>query len=210
MPPNNLNIQNRSDSGQFQSENYQPSTINLQHLWSLQPNEPAVDYNLFTAWLQLPSPRQFPKAASALGCSLHRLRRLSARHNWKSRAAAFDQYRANTSSLALDQLLRDETQDWHARLERFRIQEWLLHEEMIQTASAALHQIRKRPGLPRLGDVLKIIELGFTLGRLACGMPLDPAAEPKPQPPSGYLDAEAALLKIYGSDDSGNPTNHDP
>jgi hypothetical protein len=44
--------------------------------------------------------------------------------------------------------------------------------------------------------------LAFSLGHLACGMPLDPTAETKPQLPSGYLDAEAALLKIYGPDDS--------
>jgi hypothetical protein len=76
---------------------------------------------------------------------------------------------------------------------------------MIQTAFEALHQIQKRPSLPSLGDLVKIIDLAFTLGRLACGMPLDPAAEAKPDPPSGYPDAEAALLKIYGPDDSSKP-----
>jgi hypothetical protein len=204
-PPVPPKIENRSDSGQFRSENPQPLILNTPHPWNLQPNEPPVDYSLFAAWLQLPAPRRLRKAASALGCSLHRLRRLSTRHNWKTRAAAFDQYRASTSSRALDQFLRDETRDWKERVERFRIEEWLLHEEMIQAAFEALHQLRKRPGLPSLGDLLKIIELASRLGRLACGMPLDPAAEAKPDPPSGYPDAEAALLKIYGPDDSSKP-----
>ena len=149
-PPDPTKIENRSDSGQFRSENPQPSPLNPQPPWSLQPNEPAVDYNLFAAWLQLPSPRHFRKAASSLGCSFYRLRRLSARHNWKTRAAGFDHYRASTSSLALDQLLRDETQDWKGRLERFRIQEWLLHEEMLQTAMRPFTKSRSVPASPVL------------------------------------------------------------
>ena len=176
-----------------------------QFLWSLQPNESAADYQLFAAWLQLPPPRRSRKAATASGCSLYRLRKLSARHNWKTRAAAFDNHRANAASLALDQLLREETLSWKERAERFRLQEWLLHEEMLQAATLAAREIQKRPGRASLNDVVKLYDLASVLGRRACGLPLDPTAAAEPEPPSPYLDFEAALRKVYGQDNSGKP-----
>jgi len=182
--------------------NDQPSAGNLPYLWSLRPNEPAADYQLFTAWLPIPAPRKFRSCAESLGCSVHRLRRLSARHNWKTRAAAFDNHRASLASLALDQLLRDERSTWKDRAERFRLKEWLLYEEMLHAAHAAAAALRKRPRLASLRDIISLYELAFRLGRLATGLPLEPSATPEPAAPSGYLDAEAALKKIYGSDDS--------
>jgi hypothetical protein len=180
------------------------------HPWSLQPNEPTAAYQLFTAWLQLPPPRRFRSAAATLGCSIYRLRRLSSHYHWKGRAAAFDQHHANISSLALDQLLRDEQSSWKERTERFRIQEWLLHEEMLRAASAAVAELLKRPCLPSLRDIIKLYELAFQLGRLACGLPLDPGDQSAPVAPSTRPDVEAALNKIYGPDDSAQPTTSPP
>jgi hypothetical protein len=216
---------NRSDFGQFRTDSTptapsdpklcspsvsltpatisnQPSTLNTSPLWSLQPNEPAADYQLFAAWIQLPTPRHFPKAAGVLGCSLHRLRRLSARHNWKGRAAAFDNHRAKAFSLALDQLLHEETSGWKERAERFRLQEWLLHEQMLQAASHAAREIRKRPGRVSVNDIVKLYELALVLGRSACGVPFDLPATGRPGPSPPHPDFEAALHKIYGQNDS--------
>jgi hypothetical protein len=197
--------ENRSDFGQKRTdslpqspESDPPSTLSSQRVWSLQPNEPAADYQLFAAWLQIPPPRRFTTTAAMLGCSLHRLRRLSARHHWKPRAAAFDRHRASAASLALDQLLRNETSDWKERVERFRLQEWLLHEEMLQAASEAVRQLRKHPGRASLSDIARLFDLASVLGRRACGMPLDPPAAAKFDPPFSRPDVEAALQKIYG------------
>ena len=214
-------IEKRSDFGQFWSDSMPgtpldgragstnaPSpfgTLNPQHPWSLQPNEPPADYQIFVAWLQLPVPRRFRKAAVPVGYSLHRLRQLSARHNWKTRAAAFDHYRANAASLALDQLVRDETANWKERAQRFRLQEWQLHEDMLEATSEAIRQLRKHPARISLNDLVKLYDLASILGRRACGMPLEPAVAAESNPPSSYLDFEAAPRKVYGPDNSSKP-----
>ncbi len=198
-------IENRSDFGQFwtgfvpNSSSEGAASSEPQTLWSPQPGEPPADYQLFAAWLQLTPPRRSRNAAAALGCSVHRLRRLCARYRWKTRAAAFDRRRASSVALALDQLLRDETSDWRGRAERFRLQEWLLHEQMLQAASDAIAQLRKHPRRASLSDIVKLHELAFALGRRACGMPLDPPPAARPEPPPRRPDVQAALRKIYGS-----------
>jgi hypothetical protein len=168
-------------------------------LWSRQPGEPAADYQLFAAWLRLPAPRPLTKSAGALGCSLHRLRRLGVRHNWRTRAAAFDNHRADAASAALDQLLRDEKLDWQERAHRFRLQEWRLHKQMAKAAQAAVREFRKHPGRASLAELTRLIELTSLLGRRSSGMPLDPAAA-SPAPPPDRIEVEEALRKIYGSD----------
>jgi hypothetical protein len=200
-PPSDSRAYSPGTPSTLETFNHQPSTLNPQHAWSFHPDELAADYQIFTAWLQLSAPRRFAKAATALGCSVYRLRRLSARHNWKTRAAAFDNHRANAASLALDQLLRDEVLDWKERAERFRLQEWLLHEEMLQAASEAVRELRKHPGRASLNDIVKVIDLAFILGRTACGMPLEPAKPAEFEPPFSQPDIEAALNKIYGQND---------
>jgi hypothetical protein len=202
--------ENRSDSGQFRSENSPPSLPSIsQQLWSRRQSESAVDYQLFTAWLQLAAPRHFRKAAESLGCSVYRLRRLAALHDWKSRAAAFDNFRALLASQALEQLLSDEKLNWQERAERFRNQEWALHEEMLHSAFQILQDLKNRPRRSSLKDLLALLDLASVLGRRATGLPLDPAAaSTKPQEYEPHYDAEYALNKIYGSDsstDAGEP-----
>lgn len=198
--------ENRSDFGQKRSDSdpATPHSASCAPLfpWSLQPNEAAADYQLFAAWLQLPSPRRFRNAASALGCSLYRLRRLSARHHWKTRAAAFDNDRANAASRALEELVRAETSDWKERVERFRHQEWLLHEDMLRAASEAARQLQKHPSRASLNDLIKLYELASVLGRRACGMPLEPPAAANFEPPFLRPEFEAALDRIYGPSDA--------
>lgn len=179
------------------------STINQQlstNLWSLQPGEPATDYQVFAAWLQLPPPRAFRNAAAALKCSVQSLRRLAARCNWRSRAEAFDDHRAAATSKALDQLLYDEIVDLKQRAERFRDQEWLLHEEMLEVARAVARELKTHPRRISITELTRLLDLASNLGRRATGLPLDRVNETPPLRPN--WDAEAALRKIYG--DSGS------
>ncbi len=195
-----------ADCAQDQSDPIpQPSTLPSQPIWSFQPNEPAADYQLFAAWLQLPAPRHLRQAAATLGCSLYRLRQLSRRHDWTTRADEFERHRASAASLALDQLVSNETTCWKERVLRFRIQEWLLHEEMLQTASNIVRQLQKHPRRASLNDLVNLINLASALGRRACGMPLDLGAGTESESPPSYPDFEAALRKIYGTTDFCKP-----
>jgi hypothetical protein len=199
-PPNPQLPSNHTDFGHFRTDstiNNPPSTINSLDLWQRQPNEPAADYQLFTRWLELPAPRRFTTTAAILGASVYRLRRLAALHNWRSRAAAFDNHRADASSRALDQLLQQETLDWKKRAEQFRLQEWALHEEILQAAEVAAREVRKHPNRVSLHGLVKLYELASTLGRRAVGLPLD-YVPPKTEPPALRPDVEEALRKVYG------------
>ena len=173
--------------------------------YSRQPDEDPVDYQLFAAWLQLPLPRPGRKAAAAaLGCSRHRLSRLFTRQRWKTRTTAFDNHRAHAASRALDELLRQESKDWHERARNFRAQEWLLHEQMFASATAAFARFEAHPGRASLTDAIRLLELSSVLGRRACGLPLNPGAS-KPEPPVIYPDVEACLRKIYGDENEASP-----
>jgi hypothetical protein len=137
------------------------------------------------------------KAAIALGCSVQRLRRLSRQHNWPARCDAFDNHRASAMSRALDQILNDEISDLKQRAERFRLQEWLLHEEMLEAARAVVRDLKSHPRRVTIKDLTRLFDLASTLGRRAAGLPLDSASH-EALPPRPNWDAEAALKKIYG------------
>ena len=110
-----------------------------------------------------------------------------------------DNHRATATSLALDQLLKDEATDWKERAERFRLQEWLLHEEMVEAALAAVREFKKNPNRIKLTDLVRLLDLASVLGRRATGLPLDPGSTQPDVPPvpDGF---EAALRKIYGEE----------
>jgi hypothetical protein len=189
----------------------QLSALNSQlPLWSRQPDEDPVDYQLLAAWLQLPLPRPNRKAAAAaLGCSRHCLSRRFTRQHWKIRTTAFDNHRAHAASRALDELLRQESKDLQERARDFRLQEWLLHEQMFASATTALARFEAPPGRASLADVIRLLELSSVLGRRACGLPVNPGA-PKPEPPVTYPEVEACLRKIYGSENEAFPEPPSP
>jgi hypothetical protein len=155
-----------------------------------------LDYQVFHAWLQLSPPRSFRKSAVALGCSVARLRRLSTRHDWPARAAAFDNARADAAGAALDDLLRDEKLDWQERARRFRLQEWALHSEMIEAAFATLRELRKAPRRIKLSELVRLIDLASQLGRRATEAS-GASGDVLPRAPSAEF--QAAVAKIYGT-----------
>jgi hypothetical protein len=168
-------------------------------LWSRQPGESAEDFQIFAAWLQLPVPRPVRRAAaSALHCSLHRLRRLFVRHRWKTRTAAFDNHRAYLASEAVADILRNASLDWRERAQRFRLQEWLLHEQMVAAAHQAVRELSKQPRRASLAEVSMLADLASVLGRRAVGIPLDAASVP-PVPPPFSPGWQEALHKVYAA-----------
>jgi hypothetical protein len=166
-------------------------------LWDRQPDEPAEAYQLFIAWLTLPSVRKTAAAAKKFGCSVHRVRRTAARHRWKTRTRAFDNYRASLASDALHRLLHREARTMEERADQFRQQEWALHEGMMLMAQGIIENLRKYPRSTSINDVVKLIDFASRLGRRAAGMPID-HTEPPPAPPALDLEWEAAIRKAYG------------
>lgn len=111
-------------------------------------------------------------------------------------------------SEAQTHLLEEEAADWRKRAQRFRDEEWKLHEQMLQAALELIRQFRKSPyRRASLSQIVRLFDLASTLARKACGLPLDGSApERQPSPPSG-LEFEKALQKIYGAEDSHKAPN---
>jgi hypothetical protein len=64
----------------------------------------------------------------------------------------------------------------HQPKELFRLQEWLLHEELLVTARDSVCELARHPGQASLTELVKLLDL-------ASGLPLDPADAP-PDPRS--------------------------
>ena len=176
-------------------------------LWDRQPGESARDYLDFVAWLQSPVRRPLRAAAVNLKLTASRLRTLSARHHWRGRAFAYDEFRANSTQAMLDRVLQSETCSLAERAEVFREQEWALHELMVEQARAALRATRiTRRRVPSLHAIARLLELASFLGRRSCGLPPEGAPAQKPET-SNSPEFEAAIRRIYGEpqNDSAAP-----
>jgi hypothetical protein len=146
-----------------------------------------------------------PGADPLWALDAHAEEALAARNNWRTRAAAIDTHRANAASVALDQRLRDEELTWQDRAQRFRLQEWAPHEEMLLAASAAARVLHKHPSRASLDDLVKFMDPASILGCRACGLPFDPPVATNPKPPFPDLEPKAAMRKLYGPDAPSNP-----
>ena len=80
---------------------------------------------------------------------------------------------------------------------------------MLAAANDALQRIRSSKRCPSIVEILRMIELGFDLGRLACGLPLT-GKPPPSQPPPLDFSFQEALQKIYGDGERQipAPANH--
>ena len=134
------------------------------------------------------------------------MRRLSVRHRWQTRAAAFDHNLASAASLALEQLARSETSDLKERIQIFRVQEWQLYQEMMHAAAGSIRQLQKHPGRVHPHDLVKLLNLTSVLGRRACGLPLDSIEEAESAPPTCNPSFEEALEKVFGRKEASKPS----
>ena len=61
----------------------------------------------------------------------------------------------------------------------------------------ARHRQHRPHAIPSLSQLTRLLQVRFDFGRLACGLPLDGAPPPAPEPPPGYASCEAAHKKAY-------------
>jgi len=172
--------------------------------WQRQPGESAADFTAFVAYLRLKGRRSLRAAASRVGRSPGVLRRLSARFNWTGRVRAFEERLAEASQNALDFTLVSTAAVEKTRLEKLRLDEFQLAQNVLSAAErwlAVLANPRRR-SVP-LSQVLRLIDLASKLGRLAACLPYGKEPRSAVTEPSELWtqpSVEAALEKIYGAD----------
>ncbi len=173
-------------------------------LWQRQPGETPADFTAFISYLRLQGRRSHRAVAAQTGRSLGAIRRLSAQFNWRARVAAFEARLADASQDALDLLVRSASTRTTADFERLRSAEFLLAQRVLHESHRWL-RLASDPHRREvsLGQVCRVIELAFKLGRLAVGMPTgDEPCRPRKEDNPGYWtgpSVEEALQKIYGS-----------
>ena len=97
-----------------------------------------------------------------------------------------------------------EPQPWPERPENPRTRRVIEREQTkralwMEIARKAMDDFKKfQPhAVPTLTQIARLLDVGITFGRLASGLE---TTQPRPEDhPSGYLDFEAALQKIYGT-----------
>lgn len=176
--------------------------------WARRPDESGADFTLFLAWLALEKRRPLSAAAVALGETIGKLRRLSARHEWRMRAQAYESFRADAAEEALRRAHQDEEINWQERARRFRDAEWRLREDMMQAGQAALAQFGRTRGRASVPSIVRLIDLASRLGRRAAGLPENGAAPASAADAPLMPDFEAALRKVYG-DPSAAPESQE-
>ena len=172
--------------------------------WQRQPDEDPADFSAFVAYLRLKGRRSLRAVAAQTGRSLSAIQRLSARCRWPARLRAFEARLADATQDAVDSVLRQQPAAHKAELEQLRLKEFLLAHRVIHESKAWLRSASNpRRRLVPLSQIIRLTELAFKLGRLACGMPPEESSHrSRPEPPGYWTQPsmEEALRKAYGSD----------
>jgi len=173
-------------------------------LWQRQPDETPADFTAFVAYLRLKGRRSHRAAAEQTGRSLVAIRRLSARHHWTGRVAAFETRLADATQAALDHVIQSAITTSQSDLEQFRIKEFLLAHQVIHESKRWL-KLASDPRRHQISilQICRLTELAFKLQCLATGMPFGEESKRRKRREDvpGYWtgpSAEAALEKIYG------------
>ena len=82
-----------------------------------------------------------------------------------------------------------------------RLLQWGLFYHLLEVSAIAAEEVRKHPRRVTLQQVVKLYDLAFTLGRRACGLPLDSPQPQSEKPPAEdrYAKFLADVERIYGS-----------
>lgn len=81
---------------------------------------------------------------------------------------------------------------------QLRAEEWDMHRKLMVAAQTALDNFLSNPHRITANDIARLAELGFDLGRSACGLAHGQSDEAPPRGPTLSLEFRAAVEKIYG------------
>lgn len=93
---------------------------------------------------------------------------------------------------------------WKKRAEEVRENEWALYQKSLAVIDQALDHILARPFDPiTIGDLVKLIETAFALGRRAVGLSSDKSHQSNSD--SAFMrEVDQTLNKVYGQNVNGS------
>ena len=130
--------------------------------WERIPGETSREYQKFCAYRDMNSSdkpirkRSLQRLAKELGLSLDHLKKLSAKNDWVSRAAAYDEY--------LDELAREQNE---AEIIKMRKNHALLASQMITKAAKRLLTMPEEE--ITAADLVRLVDVGVKIERLSRG-----------------------------------------
>ena len=93
---------------------------------------------------------------------------------------------------------------WKKRAEDVRENEWALYQKSLAVVDQALDRILARPFDPlTIGELVKLVDVAFALGRRAAGLPPDNSQQSNSD--SAFIrEVDQTLNKIYGQGVNGS------
>jgi hypothetical protein len=150
------------------------------------PDESDKEYLWFQGYWREGAARSLREMAARMGVVPSTFSRTRIRQRWDARIQA-----------ALEEP-PEVKQGWLARREELREEEWKLHQECLEAGREALRNWRESGKTATLGDLVKLLEFGAKLARLAAGMPDNHTMITGEEGEPIRVQFEAALAQAYG------------
>ena len=168
--------------------------LSAQGIWQRLASESVTSYTAFCAYLELGADATLQQVADQSGKSLDAVCKLSARHHWMERAAAYRQH-VDTALVAAQRERAKQAEFSHMRDYIFRRGVREASQNLLMTCRQALNQLRLDP-TARFApyELAGLFNLGFKLGCRAN----EPTGFTSDGPAPASPDFDAAVEKVYG------------
>lgn len=188
-------------------------------LWDRQPEESAKAYAAFTVYRDMGVGRSIRATAKAIAKSARLLKEWSARHQWVSRADAYDAAQRAIAQAGYEAGMRAEAERWALRQNEQRDGEWEMARALMSKAGAMLRfplatatteevdgkvVTIVQPTRWSMRDAATMAEVAAKLARLAADMAVPGGASPAlPARETVIGDAEYIAAVLQRLDEGG-------
>ena len=165
------------------------------------PGETPRAHSAFVVFFRLGHSRSLPAVADKLGEPLQTIKNWSSRFDWGNRILAHDSGSLQQHARDRAELQRQSDQQWAARLDQIREQEWDVSQKLLAAARCFLESFGDDTlATMTLGQVSRALNLSSTIARRALlGAEVAETAETAEPAGSPHNKAfEEALKRVYG------------
>lgn len=152
----------------------------------------------FEAYLRMGSDRTVNSTAEQLKKSRKTLGDWSGKHDWASRADAYDTRMAEIEHEMTEIAVRASAPVWLERTETLRERSWATYEKCLAAAEGALARFVEKGKDSSLGEIARMLEVATKLGCLATGLAADRVAVVGGDGGPVKVEFLAALERAYG------------
>jgi hypothetical protein len=137
-------------------------------LWQQQPGEGLKSYLAFLDYAELGPEATLEQVAEKTGKSIDAIWKLSSRHHWLDRAAAWRQHLAETACIAVQRSVIRSSPLWAMRARIIREQQWEISQKMSLVGRQLLNSFLKNPdSKAAVYEIARLFDVSTRLARFA-------------------------------------------